>query len=86
MWEGHGDPSEFHYSGLRLRIICICHTPSASVAAECISFALVEIMQVIHQFVTLLYELQKTKPIHLWSFTHQFTGLSVPARLFRTKM
>lgn len=36
---------------------------SASVVAECIFFALVEVMQVIDLLVTLLYELQKTKLI-----------------------
>lgn len=32
---------------------------AAFVAAKCISFALVQVMQVIHLFMTLLYELEK---------------------------
>lgn len=51
--EEHGGPRELYYTGLRLGIICGCFKP-ALVVAECIYFALLEVMQVIHLFVTLL--------------------------------
>lgn len=83
---GHGGPSELHYTGSRLGEICSCFKPPALVVAECISFALVEVMQVIYLLVTLPYGLQKTQQNHSRSFAHPSTSPSVPAWLFRTKM